>query len=1163
MIRFAIRRPVAVSMAYLAIALLGVAAWRNVPIELLPDTELPRLLIQCTWFGSSPETMESFVTAPIEAAVQQVRGVEKVTSTSQANTSRIEVSFSQDTDMDFARMDLSERLAALRGDLPPRARTQVQPYVPREFEDQTKPFLAYSLTGPYTTEALRAHVDDVIAPELTQVAGVGTVVAYGGRQRLLEIELDEDKVHALGISLQRVAQMVRDLDYVREAGVVETGGSIRTVAIRSRPDDAQDVLNLPLLTNHGRLVRVADVARVHDTFEDAQRYYRIDGMPAVSFVVMKEPGTNVVQVADAVKARLAAIASLHPPGVRLVLDNDESDAVKTQLSDLRLRALIAAVVIFLVLLAFLRSLRSAGIVFATIAFSILITLNLIYWGGFTLNVLTLMGLAMGFGLIVDNAIVVLENIYRHRRDIDLLPSPPSAAGAEAEAEGEASLVSRADLPQGAGPGTAGATSDAGPWPGANAGARAAERGAREVVLPILAATMTTVVVLVPFVYLQGDLQVYYVPLAIVVGFSLIASLFVAFTFIPALASRILGGGGGGNDRRSTADDRRSSGQGGIPVGGPVVGGAVYATSGEGGEAGGGAGTGVPLSPRLPVAPSGSDDGESWVAPSSRAPRRRDPLYVRLYAGLVGFTVKHSIITVLLASLALFGSWHLFDKYVQRGILWGRWWGEDTYLSILITLPRGAELERMDELTRHFEARLREMPEVDRFVSHVQPEYAQIRVTFPDSLEMTNVPPAIKEQMVAYSHLFGGADVRVYGFGPSFYGGGSSPPNYAIKILGYNYEEVRAIADDLGRRLKRFPRIRDVDTNSSGAYYREKDTELVLTLDRPKLALHDLTVRDAVAQVQASVQESAGNTDIRLGGEEVQFAVKLAGNRTMDLLKLQNLLIPTPTGGSVRLGDVATLGERDVLSRVVREDQQYQRYVAYEFRGPVKLGDQVEKSMVDATRLPPGYSLETGNTWQWDVEEQRQIWAVLGMAIALILMVTAALFESLRQPFCVLLTVPMALIGVFLIFFYTGATFTREAYVGVIMMAGIVVNNAILLVDHINHIRREDGLSLQPAIVRGTLERVRPILMTSTTTIFGLLPLVLFSESADSNIWNALTWALIGGLASSTILVLSVTPALYYLFERKPVFRRPAIGWAVRPAMAGGRWVWAHRPFRRA
>jgi len=1123
MIRFAIRRPVAVSMAYLAIALLGVAAWRNVPIELLPDTELPRLVIQCTWFGSSPETMEAFVTAPIEAAVQQVRGVEKVTSTSQANTSRIEVSFAQRTDMDFARMDLSERLAALRKDLPPRAREQVQPYVPREFEDQTKPFLAYSLTGPYTSEALRAHVDDVIAPELSQVPGVGTVVARGGRQRLLEIELDEDRVQALGIGLQRVAQMVRDLDYVREAGVVETGGSDLTVAIRSRPENAQDVLNLPLLTNHGRLVRVADVAKVHDTFEDAQSYYRIDGMPAVSFVVMKEPGTNVVQVADAVKARLASIASLQPPGMRLILENDESEAVRTQLSDLRLRALIAACVIFLVLLAFLRSLRSAGIVFATIAFSILITLNLIYWGGYTLNVLTLMGLAMGFGLIVDNAIVVLENIYRHRREVDRPASEASAAGTAGDRRG--------------------ATAD--PPDGTTAGAIAAERGAREVVLPILAATMTTVVVLVPFVYLQGDLQIYYVPLAIVVGFSLLASLFVAFTFIPALASRILGG----KDRRSTIDDRRRSGRGLSPVESSLPGGVAFAASGEGESpadgsvAGGGAFEGA----------GGGDD----VGADRRAARQ--PLYVRLYAGLVGFTVRHSIVTVLLASLALFGSWHLFDKYVQRGILWSQWWGQDTYLRIMITLPRGAELERTDELARHFETRLKEMPEVEKFVSRVQPEFAQIIVTFPDSLEMTDVPPAIKEQMVAYSHLFGGADVRVYGFGPSFYGGGSSPPNYSIKILGYNYEEVRQIADDLGRRLKRFPRIRDVDTNSSGAYYREKDTELLLTFDRPKLALHDLTVRDAVRQVQASVQESAGNEDIRFGGDEVQFAVKFAGSRTMDLLKLQNLLIPTPTGGSVRLGDVATLGERDVLSRVVRENQQYQRYVAYEFRGPVKLGDQVETSVVNATQLPPGYTLETGNTWQWDIGEQRQIWGVLGMAIALILMVTAALFESLRQPFCVLLTVPMALIGVFLIFFYTGATFTREAYVGVIMMAGIVVNNAILLVDHINHLRREGGMALQPAIVRGTLERVRPILMTSSTTIFGLLPLVLFSASADSNIWNALTWALIGGLTSSTILVLSVTPALYYLFERSPVFRKPAV---VRPAVSGARWVWARRAFWR-
>ncbi|MDX1673250.1 MAG: efflux RND transporter permease subunit [Longimicrobiales bacterium] len=1109
MIRLAIRRPVAVTMAYVAIALLGWAAWRNVPLELLPETQLPQLSIQAEWQGSSPEAVEAFVTSPLEGEIQQVAGVEKIRSTSQAGQASIQVEFDRETDMDFARLELSERLASLRDELPPGVTPRVIPYVPREFREQQRPFLEYTVTGSYTPEALRAHVQDVIRPEITQVDGVNDVEVYGGRDRLLEIELDPRKVEALGLPAQWVRQQIQDLEYVREAGYVEVGGRLQTVALRHRAESVRDILRLPVLIDQGRVVRVADVADVHDTYEDARQYYRIDGFPAVSFTVHKEIGVNVVEVADAVKARLAEVEALNPPGTRVILDEDESEAVRTQLSDLRTRAAVAGLVIFLVLLLFLGSLRSAAIVFATIAFSVLITINLIYFGGFTLNVLTLMGIAMGFGLIVDNAIVVLENIYRRRK----LGDPARAA---------------------------------------------AERGARDVVLPILAATLTTVVVLVPFVYLQGELQVYYVPLAIVVGFSLIASLFVAFSFIPGLASRTLGrvqpdarGRAVPELARRYAEDvvasfetararrrarwarwkprlarvlpwrwlRRVRG-GGSRGEGPTPGGAGSQWTGS--EAG----------------DNGPAARHPLPAPAGRAPARPS-WYVRLYAGLVGFTLRHPVVTVVLAAALLGGSYHLFDRYVTRGILWGNWWGEDNYISIQVRMPRGEDIDRVDQLTRYFEERLKRIPEVERFVTNVYPTYSQTRVTFPDSIEATDIPVAIKEQLLAYSHQFGGLDVRVYGYGPSFYGGGSSPPNYAIQVYGYNYEKVREIAEDLGGRLERFSRIREVDTNSSGRWYQERETELVLALDRRRLALHDLTARDVVWQVAAATQSSARNAPVRIAGEELQFAVKLEGSRDLDLLGLQDLLLPSRGGSAVRLGEVARLEERAVLARIQREDQRYIRYVSYEFRGPTKLGDLVQEAVIENTFLPPGYSIETGSEWRWDDEEQRQIYGVLAIAILLVFMVTAALFESMRQPLTVLLAVPMAMVGVFLIFFYTGASFTREAYVGVIMMGGIVVNNAILLVDHINHLRRVEGMALMPAALRGTLERVRPILMTSTTTIMGLLPLVLFSETANENIWNALAYALIGGLASSTVLVLTVTPALYLLFELRPEQRRLA------------------------
>ncbi|KPK04303.1 MAG: hypothetical protein AMS20_08775 [Gemmatimonas sp. SG8_28] len=838
-------------------------------------------------------------------------------------------------------------------------------------------------------------------------------------------------------------QKISELEYVSEAGIVAVGGLERTIAIRHRTESAAEMRQAPLLIDRGRIVRVRDVATVHDTYEEAQSYYRIDGQPAVSFEVHKEVGVNTVDLADRVKARLEGLAPVHPLGVRLILDEDESDAIRLQLTDLRYRALIAAGVIFLVLLGFLRSFRSAGIVFATIAFSILIALNLIYFGGFTLNVLTLMGLAMGFGLIVDNAIVVLENIYRKVRE-----------GAAGDEEAPSSAV-------------------------------AAERGARQVVLPILAATLTTIIVFIPFVYLQGELRIYYVPLAIVVGLSLVASLFVAFTFIPALAAKVLGG------------VRRGAG------------------------------------------------------PGSARVQLRSPMYVRVYEWLLGGTLRFPVVTVLVAAAVLAGSWHLFDKYVTRGVLWRSWWGQQTYIDVIIRLPRGAELERTDELARYFETKLRQTPEVEQFVTRVQPQFARIEATFPDSLETTWIPVAIKEQMMAYSNLFGGAEVRVYGYGPSFYGGGGGAPNYSIKILGFNYETVRDIAEDLGRRLRRFSRIQDVDVNSAGGWYtRDKASEFVLRLDRERLGLHGLTAQDVVYQVAAAVWGQVRQGSIRVAGEEVRFDVKIAGNEDVDVHQLQELLIQTPAGQGVRLTDVAELSERDVLTRIVRENQQYQRFVSYEFRGPTKLGDRTRDAVIAATRLPEGYEIEGEQSWNWSTEEQGQLVLVLAVSLVLVFMVTAALFESIRQPFCVLLTVPMALVGVFLMFFYAKASFTREAYIGVIMMGGIVVNNAILLVDHINYLRRVVTLPFRRAILQGTLERVRPILMTSTTTIFGLLPLVLLSEYADENIWNALAYALIGGLASSTLFVLTVTPALYLLVERGPEKRRLALEMAVRVKSEG-------------
>ncbi|MDE0474907.1 MAG: efflux RND transporter permease subunit, partial [Gammaproteobacteria bacterium] len=959
----------------------------------------------------------------------------------------IDVEFSRDTDMDFARLDLSERLSALEEELPPAVRRiLVEPYVPPEFESRAqRGFLRYTYTGPYTLEALRADLDDRVVPDLSQVEGVALVQASGGRERLIEIELNEDRVSSLGLTPGVVSGRINDLDLVREAGAVRTGDQEWSVTIQNRVTRAEEIRGTVLLENRGALVRVSDVADVRDSYEEPQVYNRIDGRPSVSFVVIREIGANTVSAADAVKARLAQLERAGLAGTSMILNYDESEDIKEQLTDLRSRALVSAFVIFAVLLLFLRSFRSAGVVFMTIAFSVLISLNLIYFGGMTLNLLTLMGLAMGFGLIVDNAIVVLESVFRR-------------------------------------------------WQAGRAAVDAATEGTRQVVLPILTSTATTLIVFVPFVYLQGELRVFYVPLAIVVALTLGASLLVAFTFIPALAARVLPR----VRRDEAATDQAPRSQPGA--------------------------TGIVRESAT------SDNARFGDAPAGRG--RRAPLYTRVYSTIIAFTLRRAWLAVTVAVLAFGGSWYLFENHVTRGVLWGGGMGGlDTYVLINIELPRGSDLERTDNLVRSFEERLAAIPEVERFTSRVTGTYGQITVNFPDSLENTGIPMAIKEQMFSHSLGFTGAEVRVIGRGLGFYGGGGgASPNYSMKVLGYNYERVREIAEDLGDRLARVPRVRSIDTNSAGRFVRERATEFVVEIERDQLARHDISVQELVMRMNMAVSGQTSLAQLKIGGDEVRYEVKLEGYRDTDVQELLETIIGTSSGSGIRLGDVVSIAPVDVLAWIRREDQQYERTVAYEFAGPRRLGDQYYDGIVESTELPVGYVIEEEQGFRWSEDDRRQIYAVLAVSILLIYMVTAALFESVRLPLCVLLTVPMALIGVFLMFFYTGASFTREAYVGVIMMGGIVVNNAILLVDNINRVRRESGGDLHAAILAGTLERVRPILMTTATTVLGLLPLVLFSETADSTIWNALGYALIGGLLSSTIFVLATTPAIYLLIE---------------------------------
>lgn len=1025
-------------MVYLAILATGVFSVAHLPLEIAPEVDFPRLSVVTQWPDSSPEMVELFVTSPIEAVAATVNGVRAVSSTSEEGQSTVEIEFERGTKMDIATFELNEKLAIVREELPyGSSPPQIQRYVPSEF--RTDVLLSYRLIGPFDLQTLRRLAKEKVRPPLLSVDGVADVQVLGGVDRELRIELDPERLEALGVTPQAVEQTLRDLALHQAAGHLIQGGVRQELIVDDPIEGVEQIRGAPIPTdarlrspqNPARVVRLGEVAWISDASSEPRSLSRINGQPAVTINVEKEAGTSTIAVADAVEAKLALVQRGFPPGLRLLKERDQSLRMRKELRDFTSRAGFCLVVIFLVLVLFLRRIAAPLVIFSTVVFSVLLTINFFYFARLSLNLLTLAGLALGFGMLVDTSIVVLDSIERecHR-------------GHSAHA--------------------------------------AAERGTSSVALAVVAATLTTVVVFLPFLYMTGELRLYYLPFALAVALALLSSLLVAFTLTPVLASRLFLRAKPPATRTASAQRRRA---GHHPD------------------------------------PHAGDQGFALRE------RRLSVRLRQLYVSYLNASLRHPAI-VALCTLAFFvGSLYLFDRKVPRGQPFA--WGRDTYLVVYVDMPSGSELETTDAVVRSFEEAIVGRPYLDKVTAEIYPDRGRLRITFPPEVELTPEPLILKEELIAMATRFAGANVNVYGFGPGFYRGGGAAPTFFLQVLGYNYNEVKRIADEVGHTLLRNPRVRDLEISSALWYGRRDQFEVIVRLNRQQLSRYGLSAEEVLATLRAHLRGTLQYQRMRIQGREVDYRVKMRGYRDFDLHDLRALVLRSGQEEVVRLADVATVSERKAMAHIVRENQQYQRWITFEFRGPYRMGDRLVESLIRNTHLPPGYSLQRPIYFLQQKEEQRQITGVLALAVLLVFMVTAALYESLRQPFVILLTLPLALIGVFWIFYLTRTPFDGSAYIGVILLGGVVVNNAIVLLDHINRLRPA-SVSWREAVVLACVERVRPILMTTATTVFGMLPLVLFVESKQG-LWYSLALATIGGLSLSSILVLTVTPALYALF----------------------------------
>ncbi|MFC2141455.1 efflux RND transporter permease subunit [Acidobacteriota bacterium] len=1004
-----VERPIATAMVFLALLVLGVYSFLNIPVEMPVTTEeFPELTISTVWYGMPPKIIQTQLTAPIEEKASTVKGVHKIFSSSRSGSSNITLEFVRGINMEFARLALREKLAELKEELPYGVRPRIIPYVPEEL--QVRSFLQYTISSDYSLQKLRELIKDMLENGLGAVKGVSAALVRGGSDPEIRVVLDDEKLQSLNIHPYLVISRISERARTYEAGTVKKGHRELLFKFVNPIPSLREMGDTIIARVGPNSVKLRDVAKLEPSYADIRDIHRINGQPTISLTVLKEKGLSTLKISRAVKNRLEEIKKELPPDLVFRLVDDESAEIEENLNKLYLLVGIIIGVIFILIFMFLRSIKPSLLVLSSIAFSVLLTFNLVYFTGTSLNMLTLGGLALGFGLFVDNSIVVFENVLRVRE-------------------------------KGASP------------------IQAAIQGSREVFLPVFASTLTTMSVFFSIAYFQGRLRLVYLPMAIVISAALAASLLVSFSVIPALSPKLM----------------------------------------------------------------------------KISRRKRNERYRKLYATSLSFLIKHPIEVFLVIAAIFFGTYKWFRSEVSIGE-WGFSFYSQERLSVRVGLPPGAEIERTDEVIRQFEDKILEKTYEMEVNTQVRAEDANIMVTFPPEIELSYRPYLLKEELIQLATNFAGINIRIYGFDPQPYYSGIGGGTYydsRIKFFGYNLKKLDEITANVERTIKRNPRIKDSMRTSDryGWGYRGNSFTYVLKLDKEALRKYNIDPAYLYRQIETMLRgRMSSPITANIGGRELEFSIKYPLAERLDLKELQNLMLMSRNGELFRLGDVSVLTEQPIAGSIDREDQQFQMTLMWEFRGPYKAGDRFRKAVFEGLVLQPGFSATIEDTRFMTTEETAQIKFAIILSLIIIFMILASLYESFIQPFFILLAVPLALIGVFVAFIVADISFDSSAYIGVILLGGIVVNNSILLVDHIN-LKRRQGMSILDAVVEGARERIRPIFLTSSTTVLGMLPLVIIQiGEGRQHLWSSLALCQVGGLITSTIFILIAIPIFYYYGE---------------------------------
>ena len=1011
---FSVNRPVFATMAGLIVIVLGLFSLTRLKTDLLPEVELPTISVETSYPGVDPETMERRVTQIVEEIVATVPGVEEIRSTTTQGRSDVSLTFGYSVDPDAAVADVRATLEDEINELPDDVeRPQVDKFDPNSF-----PVVILGIAGNLDPVELTQVVEDEVRYRFARVPGVAQVDLWGGYNREVRVELDPDEIRALGLPINQILDALRDANLDLPAGEVEQGRFNVTLRAPGEFQNVQQIRDTTVAVRDGAAVTFGDIATVADTFERIRRYNRINNELGIRVGIRKQADANTVDVAAGILEEIER-ANAELPQLQIIAVSNQGNFIERSIRNVAQSVMYGGLLAIGVLLFFLRNVRSTLVVAVAIPISIIATFALLYFGGLTLNLMTLGGLALGVGLMVDNAIVVLENIYRRRDE-------------EGESPNEAAI-----------------------------------NGSVEVGGAIVASTVTTLVIFLPLVFVQGVSGVLFQSLGYVVAFSLACSLAVSLSLVPMLASKL-------------------------------------------------------LKPKGEAGPK-SGIGKKLLARSDRFFHSMESMY----RGLLDAVLQWRWTTVL-ASLAVLGLSLLLFPLIGTEFLPPSDEGE---VSVDVELEVGTRLEIVDSRVRRLEELVLPLvPEAQSYVTNsgwgnrgdIRINVGEAATRDRSNAEIADAVRAEVEGKVA------GGEVRVRApqgqrILERILGSGSE--GVEIEIRGFELEVLEGLAARVEEAAKAIEGVSDVDVSRD-----EGVPEQQIDVDRVKAGQLNVSIRQIAEVIETAIAGSDVG-DYRDSGNSFRILVRLKDAEKLPLDEILNLTVRNDAGEDIALRNVVTLTAGSGPTDIQRKDQQRLVTVTANVAGR-PLGDvagDLDAALAQIPR-PAGYGIAIAGAYEEQQEAFNELLLGMGMALLLVYMVLACQYESLRDPLIVMAAVPTAAIGVLLMLFLTDTTFNVQSYIGCIMLGGIVVNNAILLVDQANQLRRGERMSSRDAVAEAGRRRLRPILMTTLTTLLGLAPLALgIGEGADAQ--APLARAVIGGLAASTIITLVLVPVVYTLVHR--------------------------------